>query len=171
MLNTLQNTPLWVYAIFLLLCYYGVKALSPTHESKTSLLVTPPLLLGWSLYSLNLTLNPQLSIGCWLAAVILGSLTALVVFAHKGIELDDPETGLIVPGTVKTPVLYLLFFAVNYYFGYQDEVHPEFAVTVEMLLLKATASGFVCGLISGRALKLYRVLLTLQAKRPQMSAG
>jgi hypothetical protein len=50
MLNTLQNTPLWVYAIFLLLCYYGVKALSPTRESKTSLLVTAPILLGWSLY-------------------------------------------------------------------------------------------------------------------------
>ena len=71
MLNTLQNTPLWVYAIFLLLCYSGVKALSPTGESKTSLLVTAPILLGWSLYSLNLTLNPQLSVSCWLAAVIL----------------------------------------------------------------------------------------------------
>lgn len=171
MLNILQHTPLWVYAIFLLLCYYGVKALSPTHESKTSLLVTPPLLLGWSLYSLNLTLSPQFSIGCWLAAVTLGCLAALVVFARKGIELDDPQTGLIVPGTVKTLVLYLLFFAVNYYFGYQDEVHPEFAVTVEMLLLKASASGFVCGLLSGRAVKFYRVLQTLQAKRPQMSAG
>ncbi|MGF6282474.1 hypothetical protein ABH912_002990 [Pseudomonas sp. BT76 TE3572] len=57
MLNTLQNTPLWVYAIFLLLCYYGVKALSPTRESKTSLFVTAPILLVWSLYSLNLTLN------------------------------------------------------------------------------------------------------------------
>ncbi|MDR8366513.1 hypothetical protein [Pseudomonas sp. JL3] len=171
MLNTLQNTPLWVYVIFLLLCYYGVKAFSPTHESKTSLLVTPPLWLGWSLCSLNLTLSPEISIGCWLAAVTLGSLTALVVFARKGIELDDPETGLIVPGTVKTLVFYLLFFAVNCYFGYQDEVYPEFAVTVEMVLLKASATGFVCGLISGRAVKFYRVLLTLQAKRPQMSAG
>jgi hypothetical protein len=161
MLNTLQNTPLWVYAIFLLLCYYGVKALSPTGESKTALLLTPPILLGWSLYSLNLTLNPQLSVSCWLGAVILGSL----------VELDDRQTGLIVPGTAKTLVLYLLFFAVNYYFGYQDDVHPELAATLEMLLLKASASGFVCGLISGRALKFYRLLLTLQAKRPQIAAG
>jgi hypothetical protein len=58
MLNTLQNTPLWVYAVFLLLCYFGIKALSPTRESKTSLLITPPILLGWSLYSLDLTFNP-----------------------------------------------------------------------------------------------------------------
>ncbi|KDD65803.1 hypothetical protein V466_27400 [Pseudomonas mandelii PD30] len=40
-----------------------------------------------------------------------------------------------------------------------------------MLLLKASASGFVCGLISGRALKFYRLLLALQAKRPQIAAG
>lgn len=171
MLNTLQNTPLWVYAIFLLLCYYGVKALSPTRESKTSLLLTPPLLLGWSLYSLNLMLNPQLSVSCWLAAVILGALAALLIFPRKGVELDDPQTGLIVAGTPKTLVLYLLFFALNYYFGYQDDVHPELAATLEMLLLKASASGFVCGLISGRALKFYRLLLTLQAKRPQIAAS
>ena len=95
MLNTLQNTPLWVYAIFLLLCYYGVKALSPTQESRTSLLVTPPILLGWSLYSQNLALNPQLSISCWLAAVIAGGLIALAIFPRKGVELDEPKTGLI----------------------------------------------------------------------------
>jgi len=50
MLITLQNIPLWVYVIFLVLCYFGVKALYPTHESKAALLVTPPALLAWSLF-------------------------------------------------------------------------------------------------------------------------
>jgi len=40
-----------------------------------------------------------------------------------------------------------------------------------MLPLKASASGFVYGLISGRALKFYRLLLTLQANRPPIAAG
>lgn len=122
MLITLQNTPLWVYVIFLVLCYFGVKALYPTHESKSALLVTPPALLAWSLFSLDLTLNPQLSVGCWLVTFLLGSLSALVFFSRKGVELDDPETGLIMPGSWKTLVLYQLFFAVNFYFGYQDDV-------------------------------------------------
>ena len=98
MLNTLENTPLWVYAVFLLLCYYGIKALSPTRESKFSLLITPSILLGWSLYSLNLTPNFSLSISCWLAAVFVGSVVALVIFSRKGVELDQAQTGLIVPG-------------------------------------------------------------------------
>ncbi|RON18366.1 hypothetical protein BK660_20890 [Pseudomonas brassicacearum] len=169
MLNTLQHTPLWVYAVFLVLCYYGIKALSPTEESKTSLRVTPPILLGWSLYSLNLSLNPTASLGCWLIAVVLGGLAALVIFQSKSLELNKPKTGLVVPGTAKTLVLYLLFFAANYYFGYQDDVHPEQAATLEMLLLKASASGFVCGLISGRSLTFYRVLSALQSQRPQMA--
>lgn len=171
MLNTLQNTPLWVYAILLLLCYYGIKALSPTRESKTSLLVTPSILLSWSVYSQNFALNPALSVGCWLAAVIVGGLIALAIFPRKGVALDDPKTGLIVPGTAKTLALYLMFFAVNYYFGYQNDVHPEQAAMLEMLLLKASASGVVCGLISGRAIKFYRLLRMLQAQRPQLATG
>ncbi|MBK5415718.1 DUF6622 family protein [Pseudomonas sp. TH31] len=162
MLNTLQNTPWWVYGVLLLLCYYGIKALSPTRESKTSLLVTPPILLVWSLYSLNLTLNPSLSLSCWLIALLIGSLAALLIFSRKGIELDDSQTGLILPGSLKTLMLYLLFFAVNYYFGYQAAVQPELSATLQMVLLKACASGFASGLFCGRTIKLYRVFQSLK---------
>lgn len=162
MFNTLQNTPVWVYAVFLLLCYLGVKALSPTRESKISLLITPPILLGWSLYSLNLTQNQQLSVSYWLVAVILGSVAALMIFARKGVELDVPQTGLIVPGTPKTLVLYLLFFVVNYYFGYQAEVDPDRSATLPMVLLRACASGFASGLFCGRSIKFYRMFRMLK---------
>lgn len=156
MLNTLQNTPLWVYAVFLLLCYIGIKALSPTRESKTSLMLTPPIFLVWSLYSLNLTLNPTLSISCWLAAVVVGSVLALVIFSRNGLELDQAQTGVVVPGTAKTLVIYLLFFAVNYYFGYEAEVDPEYSATLPMVLLKACASGFASGLFCGRSIRFYQ---------------
>ncbi|MHC8355696.1 hypothetical protein ACYZTL_10765 [Pseudomonas sp. LB3P81] len=162
MLNTLQNTPLWVYALFLLLCYYGIKALSPNRESKISLLITPPILLGWSLYSLNLTLSPSLSVSCWLAAVIAGSGVALLIFSREGIELDQPQTALIVPGTAKTLALYLLFFAVNYYFDYQAEVDPEHSATLPMVLLKACASGVTSGLFCGRSIRFYQMFHSLK---------
>ncbi|QVW24327.1 hypothetical protein KJF94_01705 [Pseudomonas hormoni] len=165
MLNTLQNTPLWVYALFLLLCYYGIKALSPTRERKISLLITPPILLGWSLYSLNLTLDPSLSISCWLATVIAGCGVALLIFSREGIELDQSQTALIVPGTAKTLVLYLLFFIVNYYFGYQAEVDPEHSATLSMVLLKACASGFASGLFCGRSIRFYQMFRSLVGAR------
>jgi len=66
-------------------------------------------LLGWSLYSLGLTINPLLSISCWMAAVMFGSIVALVIFSREGVELDNTGTGLILPGTLNTLVLYLMF--------------------------------------------------------------
>jgi hypothetical protein len=162
MFNTLQNTPVWVYAIFLLLCYYGIKALYPTRESKLSLLITPPILLGWSLYSLNMALNPLLSIGCWLAAIFVGSVVALLIFSRKGLELEQSQTALIVPGTAKTLTLYLLFFTVNYYFGYQAEVDPQYSATLPMVLFKASASGFASGLFCGRSIKFYQMFRSLK---------
>lgn len=110
MINTLQNTPLWVYAVFLLLCYLGIKALFPTRESKISLMLTPPILLVWSLYSLDLTDHPLLTLGYWVTAVIVASVAAQVIFSRQGVVLDERGSGLILRGTAKTLALYLLFF-------------------------------------------------------------
>ena len=162
MLNALQNTPPWVYALFVLLCYLGIKALSPTRESRTSLLITPPILLAWSLYSLNLSLHPALSLGFWLVAVLVGSAAALLIFSSKDVRLDAEGTGLMLPGTSKTLVLYLLFFAVNYYFGYEAEVHPQLSKTLPVMLLKACASGIASGLFCGRSIKFYQVFRSLK---------
>ncbi|MCK1790737.1 DUF6622 family protein [Pseudomonas violetae] len=163
MLNALQNTPPWVYALFVLICYFGIKALSPSRESKISLLITPPILLAWSLYSLNLSLHPVLSLGFWLVAVLVGSAAALLIFSSKDVRLDVTETGLILPGTSKTLVLYLLFFAINYYFGYEAEVHPQLSKTLPVMLLKACASGVASGLFCGRSVRFYQVFRSLRA--------
>ena len=170
MLITLQNTPLWVYAVFLVLVYFGIKARTPSPKSRLAMLVTPPVLIAWSLFSINLTLNPALSLSCWFGALLLGGVTAWLMFSAQYVTLDDSQTGLILPGTWKVLMLYLLFFAVNYYFGYQDDVHPEQASALDTLLFKAAASGFVCGLIGTRSLKYYRLLRLLQAQRPGLTA-
>ncbi|UZE10966.1 DUF6622 family protein [Pseudomonas sp. B21-053] len=165
MLNILLNTPWWAYLILVLLCYSGIKALSPTREGKFSFLLTTLAFICLSLYSLTtLTLEPALLIACWLVAAILGALMAQVIFSRNGVVLDDPETGLILPGSIKPLIIYLILFAVDYYFGYQNDAHPERAATLEMLLIKASTLGFFSGLFSGRGFKYYRTLLALQAQ-------
>ncbi|WP_192562331.1 hypothetical protein [Pseudomonas gozinkensis] len=165
MLTILQNTPLRVYLIFLLLVYFGIKAFSPRRESRASMLITPPAFLAWSLYSLNLTINPALFFSTWIAALLLGGLSAWWVFSRRGVMLDDSATGLIMPGTVKILIMYLMFFSANYYFGYQNDVHPERSASPDMLLLKSGIAGFMCGLISTRSLKLYWTLRALAAQK------
>jgi membrane-associated HD superfamily phosphohydrolase len=161
MLDILLGTPLWVFAVYLLLCYYGIKACSSSRESRKSLLMTPLILIVWSLFSLNHT---ALSAIYWMSGVALGSLVAMGMFSRKGVSLEADGNGLIIPGTLKILFISQLFFAVKYYIGYQDAVHPELAATTQMLALTGVASGFTVGLFCGRAITLYRALLTLQAR-------
>ncbi|XHF35595.1 hypothetical protein OXH62_11755 [Pseudomonas chlororaphis] len=165
MLTILQNTPIRVYLIFLLVVCFGIKAFSPRRESRASMLITPPAFLAWSLYSLNLSINPALFFSTWFAALLLGGLSAWLVFSRRGVVLDDSATGLIMPGTVKILIMYLMFFSANYYFGYQNDVNPERSASPDMLLLKGGIAGFMCGLIGTRSLKLYWTLRGLTSRR------
>ncbi|VVN71640.1 hypothetical protein [Pseudomonas fluorescens] len=161
MLDILQGTPLWVYAAYLLLCYYGIKACSSSRESKKSLLITPLILLVWSLFSVN---HSALSTIFWIGGLAMGSLLAMALFPGKGVELEADGNGLIIPGTLKILFISQLFFAVKYYTGYQDAVHPEFTATTQMLALSGVASGFTVGLFCGRAITLYRALVSLRVR-------
>ncbi|PNB51470.1 hypothetical protein C1X29_03740 [Pseudomonas sp. GW456-12-10-14-LB2] len=165
MLTILQNTPLRVYLIFLVVVYFGIKSFSPRRESRASMLITPPAFLAWSLYSLNLSINPALFFSTWFGALLLGGLSAWLVFSRRGVVLDDSATGLIMPGTAKILIMYLMFFSANYYFNYQHDVHPERFASPDLLLLKSIISGFLCGLISTRSLKLYWTLRALASGR------
>ncbi|APC17662.1 hypothetical protein BLL42_18715 [Pseudomonas frederiksbergensis] len=163
MLDTLQGTPLWVYGVFLLVCYYGLRARTPSRESELSLLITPGILTLWSFFSLNYNEHAGLALGSWIAGIALGSLAAIALFSHRGVTLDSDGKGLIVPGSWKIFCISLLFFAVKYFIGYQAAVHPERSASVQMLALTGTASGFTVGLFCGRATTLYRKLMALRA--------
>ncbi|WP_338525028.1 hypothetical protein NUH87_05065 [Pseudomonas batumici] len=163
MLDALQGTPLWVYGVFLLICYYGFNARTASRESPRSLLTTPGVLTLWSFFSLNYVDNVELTLGSWLAGIALGSLAALLLFSRRGVTLDDEGLGLIVPGTWKVLGISLLFFAVKYFIGYQAAVHPERSASAKILILTGTSSGFTVGLFCGRAITFYREWLALCA--------
>ncbi|WP_321861019.1 DUF6622 family protein [Pseudomonas paraveronii] len=165
MLEILQGTPLWVYGVFLLICYYGFKARLSTRESPSFLLITPSIFAFWSLFSLNYIGHLAMTLGAWLTGVALGSATALVLFPTRCLTLDDSGRRIIVPGTWKILAIYLFFFAVRYFIGYQAAVHPEHSNDVEIILIACTASGFTVGLFCGRATNFYRKWLELRATR------
>lgn len=162
MLDALKGTPLWVYGAFLLVCYYGLNARKTSRESQRSLIITPVVLVLWSLFSLNYANHVEMTAGCWLAGMVLGGMAAFVLFPRCGLTLDEEGKHLIVPGTWKVLGISLLFFVVKYFIGYQTAVHAEFSATMEMLILAGTASGFTVGLFCGRTGVFYLAWLALR---------
>jgi hypothetical protein len=159
MLDILQGTPLWVYAVYLWICYYGIKACLGGRENRRSLLILPVVLVVWSLMSLAPSL---LSSSAWAGGAVVGSLVGMLLFNANGARLDANGETLVLAGTWKTLLISQLFFAVKYYFGYQQAVHPLLLSTPDMLATIGAVSGFTVGLFCGRAIKLQRALAALR---------
>ncbi len=110
MLDALEGTPLWVYGAFLLVCYYGLSARKTSRESQRSLIITPVVLVVWSLLSLSYADRVELTVGSWVTGMLLGGLVAFALFPRRGLTLDEEGKHLIVPGTWKVLGISLLFF-------------------------------------------------------------
>lgn len=159
MLDILQGTPLWVYAVYLWICYYGIKACLGGRENRRSLMILPVVLVVWSLMALPPSL---LSSSAWVGGAVLGSLLGMLLFNANGARLDANGETLVLAGTWKTLLISQLFFAVKYYFGYQQAVHPLLLSTPAMLMAVGAVSGFTVGLFCGRAVRLHRALAALR---------
>ena len=159
MLDILQGTPLWVYAVYLWICYYGIKACLGGRENRRSLMILPVVLVVWSLMSLTPSI---LSSSAWGGGAVLGSLVGMLLFNAEGARLEGNGETLVLPGTWKTLLISQLFFAVKYYFGYQQAVHPLLLSTSEMLVAVGGVSGFTVGLFCGSAVRLQRALTALR---------
>ncbi|WP_454834313.1 hypothetical protein [Pseudomonas lini] len=154
MLDILRGTPLWVYAVFCILTYYGVIACFKNHVSKRSLQVTPVIFVAISLASLKLSQGIAIPLSAYALGLLAGWLLALRFYSYNNVERE--AEGLLLGGTSKVLIVYWGFFAWRYYSGYQAAMHPELANEVSMVGWSALGAGLINGLIVGRNLKLLR---------------
>ncbi|MBI3905016.1 MAG: hypothetical protein HY309_05555 [Pseudomonas fluorescens] len=154
MLDILRGTPLWVYAVFLILTYYGVIACFKSHESKRSLQIAPVIFVTLSLASLNLSQGVVIPLSAYVIGLLAGWLVALRFFSYSNVQREGDH--LVLPGTVKVLIVYWGFFAWRYYGGYQAAMYPEMANEMSAVEGGALGAGLINGLILGRSLKLLR---------------
>ncbi|TWC73851.1 hypothetical protein FBY10_102597 [Pseudomonas sp. SJZ103] len=158
MLVILRETPLWVYAVFFLLLYYGVMACFRSNETRRSLLLSPAIFVAWSLMAMDYATQPWVSMGSWIAGVFVGVMIAMRWFDYHGITEGEARHSISVPGSFKLLVLSMFFFAIKYFIGYQQATDPLFAGSLPMRLLIGAASGLTIGLLCGRAWKMLSIM-------------
>jgi len=152
--DIVRGTPLWVYAVFLILTYYGVIACFKNHVSKRSLQITPVIFVTLSLASLNISQSVVIPLSAYVIGLLAGWLLALRFFPYSNVQCEGEH--LVLPGTIKVLIVYWGFFAWRYYLGYQAAIYPEMANELPMTAWSALGAGLINGLIVGRSLKLLR---------------
>ncbi|WP_339521350.1 hypothetical protein [Pseudomonas sp. EL_65y_Pfl2_R96] len=152
MLDILRGTPLWVYAVFFILTYYGVLACFKNHESKRSLQITPAIFVAISLASLKLSQGVAIPLSAYALGLLAGWMLALRFYSYHNVEREGES--LVLGGTIKVLIVYWCFFAWRYYCGYQAAIYPEQANEVPVVAWSGLGAGLINGLIVGRSLRL-----------------
>ncbi|EPA92294.1 hypothetical protein [Pseudomonas sp. G5(2012)] len=154
MLDILRGTPLWVYAVFFIVTYYGVIACFKNRETKKSLLLTPVIFVAISVASLKISQGFVVPLSVYAMGLLVGWLLALRFYSFHNVKREGE--GLVLDGTIRVLIVYWCFFAWRYYSGYQEAVHPQLANEIGLVAWSSLGSGLINGLIVGRSFRLLR---------------
>ncbi len=154
MLDILRGTPLWVYAVFFVVTYYGVLACFENRETKRSLQLTPLIFVTVSLFSLNLSQGVFTPLASYGASLAIGWLIAFYFYSYRDVGREG--NSLVIGGTPKVLIVYWVFFAWRYYSGYHAAISPETTNDISVIASSSLASGLINGLIVGRSFMLLR---------------
>jgi hypothetical protein len=105
--NILQNTPWWVFALFVLLMWLGFQALKPRTLPIWRLLITPAVFIGWGITSL--AASPLLILD-WSVTALIGAAIAWTTSGH--IKIDRARVSL--SGSAFPLIRNLLIFSAKY---------------------------------------------------------
>ena len=147
----LQNTPWWVYLVFVLLLVRGVKASRPRLISLRRLCILPIVLLGVSLYVLLVVVTPgSATIGAWLFCLFIGGVLSFIQIERQTLVFDKKRHLVKTSGTWTVLILILLIFFSKYYFDYTLTIDPQEIHHLIFRLSLCGVSGLCNGLIIGR---------------------
>jgi uncharacterized protein YneF (UPF0154 family) len=155
LIEILEQTPWWVYLIFVYLLIIGSKASRRHTVTLQKLFMLPLFFTLWSLYGLYERWHGHWSDAVyWIVAIGCGSALGWWMVRKWNIHTDRQRRVLILPGTWSVLALSLSFFALRYCFGYYYGTHPSIPHSV--FIADLILSGLITGLFIGRTLTLWR---------------
>lgn len=150
----LQHTPIWVYFLFSFLMYKGCRLLKDHWVDLNKIWIFPVVFFALSIesmathFGITYTSCAFLSLGLF-CGVVLGLLNALWVKHRYEVKVKR----IFVPGSVLPIIQILLIFTTKYYFGYMENVHPEWVKDQVFMFEVLGVSGLCTGLFIGPMLK------------------
>lgn len=154
MRGILLNAPWWVWPILLTVVLLGLRAARRRRLNPFFLVVLPG---AFAAVSLGATLGRNLAHPDVPAVWILGFLAGGGFGWWGAIRAEVwPEgEGVSVPGSWSVLVVPLLFFALQFWFGYLRAAHPGLVETMPYRLVAPFGGALMTGFFTGRAAALF----------------
>lgn len=149
----IQETPWWVYLLFLFLVFIGLRATRARTVSSRQLFLLPIILMILNLAWLSERLQDHYAhLIFWAIGLTVGAVFGWLMVRKWTIKVLHYDA-ISLPPSWSALILILLFFIVRYFFVFNYEMHPE--AESHLFLADALISGVMTGIFVGRAYQLF----------------
>lgn len=163
-LQILQNTPRWVFALFIALLWLGLRQTLSRQMGLKRLLLPAMALTAFSLYGVLSAWPAQaLTLLCWMLAAGVTGWSVLRRALPAGTHYDPDAQRFAVPGSWVPLAAMMGLFMIKYVVGVAMAVHADWVHEAGFPILCSAVYGGFSGLFLGRAGRLW--LLALRTDR------
>jgi len=156
----LAHTPRWVFVLFALLMWLGLKQLAAGTVSLARVTLLPIAMVGLSFYGMLSAFgdSPVALLG-WAGAVSVLLLTVQRWPLPAAARYDAATRTFHLPGSAAPLALMMGIFFTKYAVGVLLAMHPEVARHTGFALAIGTLYGAFSGIFSARALRLWKLAI------------
>lgn len=156
LLQILQRTPPWVFALFALLVVFGFLQSRTRRISLARVTILPLVLIGLSLSGLWGTFGGNaFAIAAWVAAVLAALLLNRAARWPRKVSYEPGTRSFLVEGSWAPLAVMMIIFFTRYVVTVTLAMHPELAATLWLPVAVSLAYGLMSGAFLARALRIY----------------
>lgn len=154
-LDILVHVPFFVWAILLLILYFGLKQTADSAMRAKRLVVLPALWLWFGVWGVQRSFGldgiPGLG---WAAGLAVGVIAVRALRWPGNVRFDASSQRFLVPGSWIPLALMLGIFALKFAAGVGLALHPEYARQLAFSVGCSAAFGLFSGAFLGRSLNI-----------------
>ena len=155
LLQVLQRTPLWVFALFVALLFLGYLQSRPREIGWTRVAVLPVVLVGLALSGIWAAFGPApLAFACWLAAIAVSVLANRFVRWPSQVRYSAQTHQFSVKGSWLPLAVMMLIFFTRYAVNVAMAMEPSLKATPPFVAGVSFTYGLMSGAFLARALRI-----------------
>lgn len=163
LIEILTHTPAWVFGVFALLAWIGIKQAMPSSAHLNRVIAVPMAMVAFAVFGV-VTAFGHSPAGLWgvagwavAAVLVLAAVNRLPL--SPGVRFDTATRRFHLPGSWVPLVLMMGIFLTKYVVAVILAMHPEYAHQTAFALSVSTLYGLFSGVFTGRALRLGRLAM------------
>jgi len=150
-IELLEETPFWVYVVFVILLLLGLRATRSKTVPFKQVFFLPALFVFWAIYTIEFLFKGHYCfLPLWLVALYLGSVLGYLQVRHWEIHVNRERGTITLPGSWIPLLLSLCIFSLRYFFSFAYSSHPDAMQNPLLYLTDLGSSGIITGILLGR---------------------